>query len=73
MAVLFIAAMGLIFYILLLRAQSLSSMEDRRVNPDEQVESHILREAHASAPLVMHAASPDAAPVPHLLVFDASA
>jgi hypothetical protein len=66
MIVLFVAAMSLIFYILLLRAQHLSSMEQQRENPQPQ--SMIAQPATASALTVLHASEPGATPVPHVLV-----
>ena len=65
MGVLFIAAMALIFYILLLRAQHLSSMEQRRENPDP--EAHVQRLMPVNAPVILHAPSPESEPIPHVL------
>jgi hypothetical protein len=65
MIVLFVGAMALIFYILLLRAQHLSSMEQQRENP--QPESMIEQPAAASMPMIMHSPIPGAEPEPHIL------
>jgi hypothetical protein len=66
MGVLFIAAMGLIFYILLLRAQHLSSMEQQRINPEP--EAVVERVIIASTRIVHLAADSTSSPVPHVLV-----
>jgi hypothetical protein len=67
MAVLFIAAISLIFYILLLRAQHLSRMEQQRQGPGSSVE----QVAVAPQPLVVvHSLSPDGEPVLARLAFE---
>lgn len=65
MGVVMIAAMSLIFYILLLRAQHLASMEERRENPD--AEAHVERVIPADAAVVLHTPFPGSEPVPHVL------
>jgi hypothetical protein len=71
MAVLFIAAMSLIFYILLMRAQHLARMEEQRTqSPQSQVEQLII----ARHPVVvLKPATPDAEPIHAYLVFDEAA
>ena len=67
MIVLVVAAMSLIFYILLLRAQHLSSMEQQRENP--RPESMIEQPSTASAPMILHAPVPGTEPTLHSLGF----
>jgi hypothetical protein len=68
MAVLFIGAMALIFYILLLRAQHLASMERQRENPDP--EARIVQIAAEKAPpVILHSPTAHEAPIPHILTF----
>jgi hypothetical protein len=73
MAVLFIAAMSFIFYILLLRAQHLASMEEQRQNPDADPEAYVQLFDSTVEHVVMHARLPGELPVPHVLVFGISA
>lgn len=73
MGVLFIGAMALIFYILMLRAQSLSRMEQERTDPQTEPEARVEQIVPAEPALVMHAAGPDATEVPHRLVITSSA
>lgn len=71
MAVLFIGAMALIFYILLLRAQHLASREQERMNPQPQAD--VEQVVAAAEPIIMHAPAPGDEPVPHRLVYEAPA
>lgn len=65
MAVLFIGAMALIFYILLMRAQHLARMEEGRTDPGARIEQTVAWQV----PTVMHASSGDSITTPHVLVF----
>jgi flagellar basal body-associated protein FliL len=71
MAVLFIGAMALIFYILLLRAQHLASREQERMNP--QSGPNVEQVVVAAEPIIMHAPAPGDEPIPHRLLYEASA
>lgn len=69
MGFLFIAAMALIFYILLLRAQHLASMEEQRENPEPEARIEQIVPLGAS-PVVListNASAGDA--VPHTLTY----
>lgn len=69
MAVLFIGAMALIFYIMLMRAQHLARMEDDRTEPEARVEQL----AEGTRPIVMHIRPGDLEETPHLLALTAPA
>jgi hypothetical protein len=71
MAVLFVGAMALIFYILLLRAQHLASREQERMNPEPQGQMHILAETPSLAVLIATPASAGEL-VSHELQYEAS-
>lgn len=71
MIVLVVAAMSLIFYILLLRAQHLSSMEQQRENP--QPESMIEQPSTASFPMILHSPESDVEPTFYRLGFSPAA
>ncbi len=71
MIVLVVAAMSLIFYILLLRAQHLSSMEQQRENP--RPESMIEQPSTASSPMILHTPMSDVEPTFHRLGFSPAA
>ena len=71
MFVLFAGAMGLIFYILLLRAQSLSDMEQRRQEPEPSARVEQVAAKHA--PTVSLSSAPGLAAEPYYLVIDAEA
>lgn len=71
MAVLFIGAMALIFYIMLMRAQHLSRMEDGRTESDSG--ARVEQIAELTRPFVMHAAPGDSEATSHILVLTAAA
>jgi hypothetical protein len=73
MGVLFIAAMALIFYILLLRAQHLSSMEQQRRDPDPGATIERLDTAHQHPPVVLLQIDDGSTSVPHELQYQSTA
>jgi hypothetical protein len=70
MGVLFIGAMALIFYILLMRAQHLSSMEQRRIDPESGAMVRLVESPEPALVYVWNG-EPDE-PVAHRLVFHPS-
>ncbi len=70
MAFLFVGAMALIFYILLLRAQHLASMEEQRENPEPEARIEQIVPLNPF-PVIMTASQASAGDVvPHILTFD---
>jgi hypothetical protein len=69
MIVLFGGAMALIFYILLMRAQSLSRMEQQRT---QDPQSHIEQIAERPEAVVYLRSSEDGEPMPHRLAYAAA-
>ncbi len=68
MGVLFVAALALIFYILLLRAQHLASLEDRRQDPEPQVRIEYVA---AGPPIVVFQPAASDQNGPHRLTYAA--
>jgi hypothetical protein len=73
MGVLFIGAMALIFYILLLRAQHLSSMEQQRRDPDPGAQIERFYPAHQHPPIVFLQNDVGSTMTPHELKFESAA
>jgi hypothetical protein len=73
MGVLFIGAMALIFYILLLRAQHLGSMERQRENPEPEARVERIDTAHLYPPAVLLQTEENSPLIPHELRYESAA